>query len=145
MLIFTARTLILILSAVIPASAQSAPYTPVAGSSERKAIMESLRGPIERDLKQRVVFKVTHLKVQGAWAFIQGMPEQPGGKAIDYRGTEYEEAINAEAFDDGFSALLQRRGGKWKVRIYIIGATDVPYEGWDKEYGAPSEIFHMKL
>jgi len=142
MLISCARILILIfLPAVIPASAQTSPYTPVAGSGERKAIMESLRGPIERDLKKRVVFKVDHLKVQGGWAFIRGVPEQPGGAAMDYRGTQYEEAIKEGVFDDWFCALLQRQGGKWRVRIYSIGATDVTYEGWDKEYKAPPEIF----
>src|SRR5687767_6776918 len=115
MLNFTARILILIfLSAGAPATAQDAIYTPAAGSSERKAIMDSLRVPVERELKQRVVFKVDHLKVQSGWAFVRGVSKQPGGKAIDYRDTPYREAIEQGVFDDWFCALLRRQEGKWK-------------------------------
>ena len=139
---FTARVLILIfLSAGAPATAQETVYTPAAGSGERKAIMDTLRVPVERELKQKVVFKVDHLKVRSDWAFIRGVSEQPGGKAIDYRDTRYREAIEQGVFDDWFCALLRRQGGKWKVVVYSIGATDVVYEGWDKEHKAPSEIF----
>jgi hypothetical protein len=141
----TARVLILLfLSECIPAPAQSGPYTPAAGSPERKAIMESLRAPVERELKKRVVFKVDHLKVQSGWAFVRGVPEQPGGKAMDYRGTVYQEAIDEGVFDDWFCALLRKQGSKWKVVVYNIGATDVVYEGWDKEYKAPPRIFQLR-
>ncbi len=61
--------------------------------------------------------------------------------AIDYHGTSYQKAIDAGAFDDGIVALLQKRGGKWQVVEYVIGATDVPYVEWNRKYRAPSEIF----
>jgi hypothetical protein len=38
---------------------------------------------------------------------------------------------------------LRNVKGKWKVVQYVIGATDVPYVDWDKEYGAPRAIFNM--
>ena len=72
---------------------------------------------------------------------MKGVPQRPGGGAMDYRGTGYQEAIDAGAFDDGIVALLRKRGGKWQVVKYVIGATDVPYVEWDKEYRAPAAIF----
>jgi hypothetical protein len=121
--------------------AQATAYTPAAGSPERKQIMEALRAPVEAGLKRKVVFKVDHLKAQGGWAFMRGVPQQPGGKPMRYEGTEYQEAIEAGVFDDWICALMQKQGGKWRVVRYVIGATDVAYEGWDEEFGAPPAIF----
>ncbi|MEW6125778.1 MAG: hypothetical protein AB1757_01835 [Acidobacteriota bacterium] len=116
-------------------------YTPKAGTPERKAIMDALRAPVEKELGKQVVFKVDHLKLQGDWAFMRGVPQQPGGKRMDYRGTAYQQAIKDGIFDDWICALLKKQNGKWRVIRYVIGATDVVYEGWDKEYRAPSAIF----
>lgn len=116
-------------------------YTPPLGSQERKDIMDALRSPVEGDLKRPVIFKVESLNVQDGWAFLRGTPIQPGGRRMDYRGTVYQEAIKAGAFDDGICALLRRQDGAWQTVKYVIGATDVPYVDWDKEYHAPSAIF----
>lgn len=110
-------------------------------TSERKAIADALRLPIEQELKQKVVFKIDHLGVQDNWAFLKGVPQQPDSSAIQYGGTRYQAAIDAGAFDDGIVALLRKSGNEWQVVQYVIGATDVPYVEWDKEYQAPSAIF----
>ncbi len=60
---------------------------------------------------------------------------------MDYRGTEYQEAIDAGMFDNGIFALLKKTGGKWKVVTHMIGCTDVCYLDWDKQYKAPKAIF----
>ncbi|MCI0490013.1 MAG: hypothetical protein L0229_25760 [Blastocatellia bacterium] len=135
------RVMFIVLSLCVSAFAQGRAYTPKPGTAERKAIMDALRAPVEKELKKRVVFKANHLKVQDGWAFLGGVPQQPGGKAMDYRGTPYQEAIRSGAFDDNIFALLRIEGGKWKVVTYVIGATDVPYIGWDEQYKAPSAIF----
>jgi hypothetical protein len=124
-------------------AAQAGPITPERGSPERKAILDALRGPVEKQLRQSVVFKVNHLKLQNGWAFLLGVPQQPDGNAIDYSGTAYAEAQEAGAFDDGIVALLHLTGGKWRVVQYVIGATDVPYVDWNKKYRAPKAIFPM--
>jgi hypothetical protein len=123
------------------AVAQGPPSTPKVGTPERKAIIDALRVPVEKNLNSKVVFQVSHLKVQNNWAFILGIPRQPGGKPIDYRNTPYQGAITSGAFDDGICALLKSEAGKWRVVQFVIGATDVPYEGWDKKYKAPAAIF----
>jgi len=128
-------------SLTFSAAPQSATYTPKPNSIERKQILDALRSPVEAELKKDVVFKVDHLKVSGDWAFMRGVPMQPGGKSMNYKGTPYEEAIKEGVFDDGICALLQMEKGKWRVVTYVIGATDVPYVGWDKEFHAPSQIF----
>jgi hypothetical protein len=122
-------------------SAFAQTYTPKQGSTERKALMDALRVPVEKDLNKKVVFKIDHLKIHGNWAFMRGVPQQPNGARMDYRGTAYQQAIKAGFFDDWICALWKNQNGKWQVVRYVIGATDVVYEGWDKEYGAPAAIF----
>ena len=121
--------------------AQSRPYTPKPGDPERKAITDALRSPVEKELKKRVIFKIDHLKVHNGWAFLRGVPLQSDGKPMSYKGTPHQQAIDEGAFDDGVCALLRKDGTEWRVVTYVIGATDVPYVEWDKEYKAPSAIF----
>ncbi len=85
--------LILLLTLSAQAGAQQGrPQTPPPGSAERAAILEALRAPVQKGLKKKVVFKVDHLKLQNGWAFLRGVPQQPGGKPMDYRGTPYQRA-----------------------------------------------------
>ena len=140
--VVVASLCILITLLVAPAlSAQSKPYTPDKGSAERKAITDALRVPVERKLKQEVIFKIDHLKAQNNWAFLMGTPRRPDGGPIDYRNTAYAEAQKAGAFDDGVMALLHKVGGQWRVVQYVVGATDVAYLGWDRKFHAPAAIF----
>jgi hypothetical protein len=133
--------LLLIISAAGVARAQGT-TTPAAGSPERKAIADALRAPVERELKQKVIFKIDSLKLKDGWAFLRGVPQRPDGGKVDYSSTPYGEAINEGVFDDGIVALLRKRAGKWQVVKYVIGATDVPYVTWDKDYKAPPAIFN---
>lgn len=126
---------------VVEAKAASDPQVPERGSVERKAIVDALRVPVEKAVKQPVIFKIEHLKTQNNFAFLLGQPQQPDGTALDYHGTAYQDAVDAGAFDDGIVALLRKVNAKWRVVQYVIGATDVPYVEWDKKYGAPKGIF----
>jgi hypothetical protein len=121
-------------------SAQQA-YTPEKGSPERKAILDALRLPIERDLKQKVVFVADNFNVQGAWAFVSGTPQNANGGEPDYARTKYADQVDTGAFDNNFFALLKKTGGKWKVTTYAIGCTDVCYAYWWRKYRAPKAIF----
>src|SRR6266851_10235140 len=121
--------------------AQTRAYSPDKGSAERKAIVDALRVPVQKKLKQEVIFKIDHLKVQSNWAFLLGVPRRPDGSEIDYRDTPYADAYNAGAFDNSVMALLHKVGGQWRVVQYVIGATDVAYLGWDRKFSAPAAIF----
>ena len=106
-------------------------------------LLDALRVPVERELKRKVVFKVDHLKVQGAWAFMRGVPQQPDGRAMDYRGTPYEQALRDGVFDDWVCALLRRERGRWRVVARSLGATDVVYTTWPEDHQAPRAIFDL--
>lgn len=124
------------------ALAQNRPYTPAAESAERRAIIDALRVPVQRELRQRVIFRVTRIRVQNGWTFLVGTPLQPSGDAIDYRRTRYQRAIDEGMFDGStIYALLRRRGNRWRVITHVIGPTDVAYATWSQDYGAPAAIF----
>lgn len=115
--------------------------TPAKGSKDRTAILNALRVPVEKELKQKVQFEIQTFKMQGNWAFLNGNPQNMAGEQPDYSKTEYKEAIDADMFDNNFQALLKKTGGKWKVVTYQIGCTDVCWLGWDTQYKAPKAIF----
>lgn len=117
--------------------------TPRIGSPERTAMMDALRIPIERDLKQRIQFKIESIRRQGNWAFLKGMPLRQDGKKIDYSKTRYAEAVKQGAFGYGVCALFKKTGKTWKVAKYVLGASDVPYTTWWKQFGAPKAIFDV--
>ena len=124
-----------------PLLAQMQPATPERGGAERKAIIDALRLPVRKQLGKEVIFKIDHLKTQNGWAFLRGVPQQPDGTAMDYKGTIYQQRITDGVFDNWICALLRKQNGKWRVVNFVIGATDVVYEGWDAKYKAPSAIF----
>jgi hypothetical protein len=116
-------------------------YTPAKDSPERKAVLDALRVPVERDLKKKTTFAIDHFKIQGSWAFLYGKPRKADGSRMDYRGTKYQAAVNEGMFDDNFFALLRKTGGKWKVATFAIGCTDVCYATWWRDHKAPKTIF----
>jgi hypothetical protein len=132
--------LLLLFAAASAASAQAA-YTPEKGSPDRKAILDALRFPIERDLKQKVVFVADNFRVQGNFAFVSGTPQNSSGEDPDYARTKYADQVDSGAFDNNFFALLKKTAGKWRVTHYLIGCTDVCYADWWRRFRAPKAIF----
>jgi hypothetical protein len=118
-------------------------HTPAPGTAERKAILDVLRVPVRKDLKQAVIFKVNAMAVQDNWAFVYAQPLRPNGKPIDYRRTRHAREVRAGMFGDDCSGLLRYNDGTWTLVTWDIGATDVVWDGWDKKYGAPSAIFKI--
>jgi len=82
----------------VPLTAQtnpskSGPHIPSNGSTERKAILDGLRGD------QDVVFKVHYIKVHGDWCWIDTTPMDKQGHATA----------------EGGPNLLHLENGKWRV------------------------------
>jgi hypothetical protein len=91
-------------------------YTPKPGSPERKQISGELRKVVESELKKPVRFRIDALKVRNGWAFLRGVLLNKSGKPMDYRGTPYQESIEAGTFDDRLRARCCTRketDGKW--------------------------------
>ncbi len=117
------------------ALAQSA-HTPAVGSEERKALMAAIRGPAEKDLKQKVIFNVDRLRVAGDWAYARVSPTRPDGSELNYSKTKFQEQIESGAFDPQGEALpFKDASGDWTVIEWVFGATDVPSAGWSDKHG----------
>ena len=144
--VFAVALALLLLIPNSPATAKgpAQTHTPSPTSVERRQIMDALRAPITKALKQKIVFEVSRLSVLNGWAFLSGVPRQPSGKPVDYSRTSYADAKKQGMFDDGVVALLKRTPkGKWTVVTYVLGPTDVPYVDWDRRYHAPRAIFGL--
>ncbi len=114
------------------------------GDPRRKLLLDTLRGPVEQDLGQKVQFVVDTLNVQDDWGFAIVHPRTPAGGEIDFRRTRYNEALDEGMFDgDTTYALLHSEGGEWKLVTFVIGPTDVTYAGWPEEFGAPHALFGL--
>ncbi|MBP9951815.1 MAG: hypothetical protein KBF27_08630, partial [Cypionkella sp.] len=53
--------------------------TPARNTELRAALMDAARIPIEADLGTKVIFVVSVLKTDGAWAYLQAQPRNPDG------------------------------------------------------------------
>lgn len=120
-------------------SAFATVYTSQAGSEERKAICNGLREYIvrrvaTRPLPQPIVFRVGILRVEGEFAWFEGLPMfKSGASAMDYLS------------DVGYFMVLKRSGGEWRV-AHDLSRSDVPSESeiaaLHKELATvPSSIF----
>jgi hypothetical protein len=121
-------------------SAQTVDH-PEKGSTERSALLETLRPPVEKELKQKIVFVINQISVQGTWAFVDGRLRTTDGKVPKWKGTPYAQAATYGAQSDGISALFKRTGSTWRIVTKAIGCTDVCYVDWWKRYKAPKAIF----
>jgi hypothetical protein len=111
----------------------------------RKVLLDALRPTIEKDLGQPVQFVVTTLRIQGNWAFADVKPLTPAGGKIDYMKTHHAERIREGVFGGGVvQALLRDDGGRWTVKDFTVGPTDVYYASWPEEFGVPYALFGLQ-
>jgi hypothetical protein len=129
--------LLFVVAGRLPAS-PGGPYTPKPGSPERKVLMDTLRAPVERDLKMPVIFVVNHpdmnLRVERDWAFVCAQFRHPDGKPM---GPSY--FANGDN-SDLVVALLHRVHGQWRVVTHDTGVSDVPWPGWPHQYHCPADL-----
>jgi hypothetical protein len=117
-------------------------HTPKPGSAERAAIMDAIRGPAEKELKQSVIFKVEHLRVAGEWAYAKVSPTRPDGGELNYSKTKFQKLIDLGAFDpQGEALLFKEEDGEWTVVEWVFGSTDVPSVEWSSKHpGIPKSV-----
>lgn len=108
-------------------------YTPTVGSEERKAIMDAMRVPIQRELKQSVVFVVKTLRVQDGWAFVRSVP-QSNGRPVSLS------SVSGAGSDGTVTALLRSEGGQWRIVTHALGNSRM-VSRWPTLYHAPRAIF----
>lgn len=111
----------------VRSAATSEIYTPKRGSVERKDVMNAIRPLLEARLGPPVEFVVNRLNIYRDWAFVVVDPQRPGGGAINPSDPNYR----ASPFQDGLHtyALLKHAYGRWNIVDYVIGPTDVFWDG----------------
>lgn len=113
-----------------------------AADPQRRMLLDALRPAIERDLMQKVKFVVRTLRRQDRWAFAHVVPQTPAGGTVNFRKTRHAERVEAGIFDGpDVYALLEQKDGRWMVRAFVVGPTDVAYLAWPDEFGAPIGLF----
>ncbi len=107
----------------------AAPYTPKPGSSERQAILNALRVPVEKEARQKVVFHGVSIKVEKGWAFVHAISMDKAGK-------------KAVLGDLDTGGLLRKQNGRWKVLHWgVAGDIGVVCDAAKKYPHAPKAIF----
>jgi hypothetical protein len=103
------QTKSLLVAGLLPfaATAFAAPHTPAKGSSERTALMNSLRRVLGSG-KHKPIITPYHFKVERGWAYISGGFAYEKGAPLE---PQWQEGSGTN-----FSALLQKQGKSWKVR-----------------------------
>ena len=107
----------------------------------RPAIMQAARGTAQSDIGKPVRFLADTLNRQGDWVFLLAAMQDVHGRPIDFAGSKLAAAASEGMVSDRYAALLHRRGASWTVIAHATGPTDVAWEGWAEEYGAPAELF----
>ena len=98
---------------------------PRTGSSQRLAILNTIRPAVETELGPNIEFVPSCVQVWNGWALVSAEPQRKGGRKIDRR-------ILADWDNrDGLTvtALLRFRYARWNLVDHAIGATDVWYDG----------------
>lgn len=123
------------------AKPEAGPNKPAAETGERKEVLDALRIPVSKDLKQEIIFVVDKFKVQGDWAFVDVKPKNKDGGEPNWKITEYQAFIDSGDFEEGLYGLLKKKDGKWEVVEYLMNCHDVCYLGWETEHKAPKALF----
>ena len=104
-------------------------------------MLDAARLPVEKDLGQAIMFQVKTLRVTPEWAFLHGIPKRADGKPVDYSKSIYAPIADDGAFSAEAAVLLAREGTGWRLVTYSVGFSDVVWETWDEEFGAPSWLW----
>lgn len=125
------RTLALTGPFLLSQIAFAAPHTPRKGSSERTALMNSLRKVLGAG-KHKPIITPDRFKVERGWAYITG-------------GFNYANAPLEAQFQQGpgpsFSALLHREGKTWRVKRRVYNGDVIEPEFIRDFSQAPRAIF----
>jgi hypothetical protein len=105
------------------------PYTPKPGSAERKAILDALRVPIQREARQPIVFYNVEIRVEKGWAWVLAVSKDKSGKKLPL----------GDLMTQG---LLHKVKGRWRVEHWgVSGDISVACAAAKAYPQAPRSIF----
>ncbi|MBS9534516.1 hypothetical protein KIH27_13060 [Mycobacterium sp. M1] len=115
--------------------------SPDPSSPEGTAILRAAGADLTGQLGKPAKPNVKALRVSQGWAFLWAQILQPDGQLIDYSGTPFAVAAANGGKSKMYAALLHQNGDAWDLTASRVGPTDVAWDGWSREYGAPAAIF----
>jgi len=121
--------------------ALSQPHALKSNEADYAAILTLARGAIERQLGKPVTLDVRQLQALDDWVFLRAYMTGAHGESISYEGTAYADSAAAGGVSQTYVALLRRERGAWKTLVDRVGPTDVVWETWSHDYGAPAALF----
>ncbi len=130
-----------LLMLTMTSQAQNSPHSPDPQSAEYKAIVGAAATAATGELKQAVTLDTDVLNVSADWAFLIAQLVDANGVPFAYRGTPLEAAAAAGGVSRVYAGLLRAHDGHWRVVQQAIGPTDVTWEAWQTQFGAPAALF----
>lgn len=127
--------LTMMISVAAPIAAVARPVT--AEGALRKELLDTLRKDVVKELGAPIVFVVEKAVVEGDWAFVLATPWRTPEVPVDW-----EKTICSGDVSHLVGALLKRENGIWTVKSTALCPTDVAWETWPQDYGAPAAIFN---
>lgn len=121
--------------------AQQRADSPAIDTSERRELLDAARVSVQTQLHKPVRFAVKQLRQVDGWAFLHASLLDAHDRPISYADTPYAAADRQGQKSGSYDALLRLEHGRWTVRIDRIGATDVPWTNWSRDYAAPAALF----
>jgi hypothetical protein len=124
------------------------PYTPAVGSAERKAILDIIREPTQKELGQVVQFNIGTFNIMGDWCFIFANIQQTTGKSLDIKKIVKKDLLMGEGdeafFENNIQVVLKKTKDKWTIVRRVLGCTDVCWSDWYVDLKAPKSVFGLK-
>lgn len=112
------------------------------GDPLRARLLNTARPVMRQQVGGNIEFVVRRLAVMDGWAFGHVKMQRPGGGRINWRRTQFAEALAEGMFEPGSTFFLLRRSNRgWVVHDFAIGPTDVTWDGWRQEYDLPIHLF----
>jgi len=116
-------------------------------AKERNTIMNIVTKATALDLETnaaRVQLVPQSFRRKNEWIFLLADIKSISGGPFDYTGTSWDVGAEAGVYpNNSVGALLKKKGLEWILLDISVNATDVAWDGWDKEYNAPAEIFEI--
>ncbi|WP_406854634.1 hypothetical protein ABEG18_19085 [Alsobacter sp. KACC 23698] len=113
-----------------PASPPGDAYSVSPGTPLRAELMNALRPSVEVELNPPIEFRAYEIKVAGDWAFMQVMPQRPGGQPVRVLETPRASHYKIIGNNVHTEAVLHRTAGIWRVEEAAVGSTDVWFLPW---------------
>jgi len=90
--------------------------------------LNAVRPLVEARVGAPVEFVVDWMRAGDGWAFVQVNPQRPGGSPTDLRYTTFASQVE---YMDGIVtfALLRYQYDRWNLIDFVIGPTDVFWQG----------------